>query len=208
LRLYKIGVSFDMTGDAAPAAQAGLGFSSADREKATRFAVTRRDKQMIRVLQQDLPCVEQPFDEWAEQVGVHVSELLTAARSYLRQRRMRRFSAVLHHRQAGFSANAMGAWAVPAEKQDEFGAAAARLPPVSHCYLRPTYPDWPYSIFTMVHGTSAQECEATLGAIAEATGVHERIALYSSREFKKTRLKYFAGDIEAWEESILSRRPN
>ena len=210
LRLYKIGVSFDLGAESAGGGQLmnAPAFSDADRQQATRFAITHRDRQMIRVLQQDLPIVERPFDVWAEEAGVHVAELLTAARAYLRQRRMRRFSAVLHHRRAGIAANAMGAWAVPPGREDEFGVAAAGFPAVSHCYLRPTYPDWPYSVFTMVHGKTPGDCEATLAAIASATGVNERVALYSTREFKKTRLKYFAGDIELWEESVLGKQSN
>ena len=33
---------------------------------------------------------------------------------------------------------------------------------ISHCYQRPTYKDWPYSIFTMAHGRSKEECDAIL----------------------------------------------
>lgn len=200
LKLYKIGVSFDLTGETEPTARAkSAGFAQADRQRAMQQAPAEADQRMIRVLQQDLPIVARPFDAWAAEAGVSVAALLEAGRSMIQRRWMRRFSAVLHHRQAGFSANAMGVWAVPAETADEFGAMAAGFAAVSHCYLRPTYEDWPYSVFTMVHGTAPDDCEATLGAIAVATGVGDYRALYSSRQFKKTRLKYFVGDIERWE---------
>lgn len=201
LKLYKIGVSFDLSGDASATARSGSkGFGQTDRAKALSFTVTDADKRMIRVLQQDLPLTERPFELWAQQAGVTQAELLAAAQRYLDQKQMRRFSAVLHHREAGFSANGMGVWAVPAEQQDAFGATAASFAAVSHCYLRPTYVDWPYSIFTMVHGTSEADCNAVLKAISDATGVREYTALFSSREFKKVRLRYFLGDIEAWED--------
>jgi siroheme decarboxylase len=200
LKLYKIGVSFDLSGESDAAARGeSAGFSDEDREKAMRFSITDADKRMIRVLQQDLPISPQPFDDWARQAGVSVDQLLAAAEGYKKTSRMRRFAALLHHRAAGAKANAMGAWAVPAEKQDAFGALAASFAAVSHCYLRPTYEDWPYCIFTMIHGVSEDDCNATLRAISEASGARSYLALYSSREFKKTRLKYFAGDIEAWE---------
>lgn len=202
LKLYKIGVSFDLTGASEATARSGPQFTEEDRAKAMAFQVTDADKRMIRVLQQDLPVVERPYDLWAQQANVTVEQLLSAAKTYLEQKRMRRFSAVLHHRAAGISANGMGAWAVPPEKQDEFGNFAAGFTAVSHCYLRPTYPDWPYSIFTMVHGTSVEDCNAVLREISAATGVSDYIALFSSREFKKTRLKYFTGDIEAWEQNV------
>ncbi len=205
LKLYKIGVSFDLSGETDAAARSeSPAFSDEDREKAMRFTITDADKRMIRVLQQDLPITEQPFDDWARQAGVSVEQLLAAAEGYKQTSRMRRFAALLHHRAAGVKANAMGAWAVLAEKQDAFGSLAASYAAVSHCYLRPTYQDWPYCIFTMVHGVSEDDCNATLRAISQASGVREYLALYSTREFKKTRLKYFAGDIEAWEASAAS----
>ncbi|MGE5610184.1 MAG: AsnC family transcriptional regulator [Bacillota bacterium] len=204
LKLYKIGVSFDLSADTEVTTQSTLrGFSEEDRAQAPSTPLTDADKRMIRVLQQDLPLTPTPFDAWAEEAHVSPQELLSAARTYLAQHRMRRFSAVLHHRQAGFSANGMGIWAVPPAQQDAFGQLAASFAAVSHCYLRPTYEDWPYSIFTMVHAKSEPDCHTVLRAISQATGVTEYAALFSSKEFKKLRLRYFLGDIEAWETQQL-----
>ena len=209
LRLFKIGVKFDLGGepDAAPhppcAARAGddSGFTQELQDRATTLPLTEADKRVIRVLQQDLPVESRPFDGWAEQAGVTVEELLSAGERFRSQGRMRRFSAVLRHREVGFSANAMGVWAVPPERQERFGRIAAGFSAVSHCYLRPTYPDWPYSVFTMVHGTGPEACERVLAAISAAAGVKNYAALYSTREYKKSRVRYFTGEIEAWEET-------
>ena len=65
--------------------------------------------------------------------------------------------------------------------------------------LRPTYADWPYSVFTMAHGRSKEECDAILDKIAEDTGISERATLYSSTEFKKIRMMYFTDDFKRWE---------
>ena len=97
----------------------------------------------------------------------------------------------------------MGAWIVPEQRQDEFGRLAGGFSAVSHCYLRPSYPDWPYSIFTMVHARQASECEAVLRQIAQASGISSYAALYSTHEYKKARVKYFAGDIEKWENEAI-----
>jgi hypothetical protein len=70
---------------------------------------------------------------------------------------------------------------------------------ISHCYQRPTYKDWPYSVFTMAHGRSKEECDAILDAIAESTGIHDRATLYSSTEYKKVRMIYFTDDFRNWE---------
>jgi len=93
----------------------------------------------------------------------------------------------------------MGVWKVPDEQIADIGRRMAAVRGISHCYQRPTYADWPYSVFTMAHGRSKQECDAVLTAIAEKTGISERATLYSSTEFKKIRLLYFTDDFKDWE---------
>lgn len=204
LKLYKIGVKFNLGGEGdVPERTDASPFDSDKQDSASAFKVTDADKRMIRVLQQDLPIDPEPFTGWAAEAGVSVAELLATAKRYELIGCMRRFSAVLRHRQAGFGANAMGAWIVPPEQQDHFGHLAASYSAVSHCYLRPSYPDWPYSIFTMVHGTSQAVCEQILAEISRHTGVTDYRALYSTHEYKKVRVKYFTGEIESWEDGVL-----
>ena len=117
----------------------------------------------------------------------------------LDRRLLRRVAAILYHRRAGFSANGMGVWQVPAAQIGEIGPRMASFRGISHCYERPTYADWPYSVFTMAHGRSKEECDAVLDAIADDTGIEERATLYSSTEFKKVRLLYFTGAFGDWE---------
>jgi DNA-binding Lrp family transcriptional regulator len=192
VKLYKIGVRFDLGGEeSAP--------SNGKLVAHDPVQIGHDDRKIIRVLQQHLPIEARPFDIWAKQAELSADQLLAAAKRYIELGVMRRFSAVLRHRAIGVSANAMGVWIVPADQQDRFGEIAAQNPAVSHCYLRPSYPDWPYSLFTMVHGKTRVDCEATLAAISVATGINEYTSLYSSHEFKKVRIKYFAGDIEQWE---------
>jgi DNA-binding Lrp family transcriptional regulator len=150
-------------------------------------------------LQEDVPLTPRPFDLWGRQVGLTHEELLERAHDLRERKIMRRFSAVLYHRKAGFRANAMGVWKVPEERIEEVGNAFAQYQAVSHCYERPTYEDWPYSVFSMVHGRSVEECENVLDAMAEETGITERDSLYSTREYKKTRVRYFTPEMEAWE---------
>ena len=116
---------------------------------------------------------------------------------------LRRVAAILYHRRAGFSANGMGVWRVPADQVPEVGSEDGRVRGISHCYQRPTYADWPYSVFTMAHGRSKQECDAVLDRIADEHGLHgdDRAVLYSSTEFKKVRLRYFTDDYANWEGS-------
>ena len=112
---------------------------------------------------------------------------------------MRRFAAVLNHRNAGFVQNGMGVWKVDEDHCEEMGRVMAGFRGVSHCYERPTYDDWPYRLFSMTHGRDKAECEAVLRAISDETGLTEYDVLYSTREYKKTRLRYFTPDLESWE---------
>jgi hypothetical protein len=115
---------------------------------------------------------------------------------------LRRVAAILYHRRAGFSANGMGVWKVPSDQILETGRRMAAVRGISHCYQRPTYADWPYSVFTMAHGRSKEECDAILDRIADEHDLHgdDRAVLYSSTEYKKIRLHYFTDDYAAWEQ--------
>jgi DNA-binding Lrp family transcriptional regulator len=143
----------------------------------------------------------------AEKLGVPVSRLLARCRGMVERKLLRRVAAILFHRRAGFSANGMGVWKVPDEKIAELGPRMAAVRGISHCYQRPTYPDWPYSVFTMAHGRSKEECDAVLDGVAEVAslGEDERSTLYSSTEFKKIRLHYFTPDYSNWEKKYGER---
>jgi DNA-binding Lrp family transcriptional regulator len=197
LKLFKIGVTLDMNTGATAKKEAPQ-YGESDRESADRN-ISEDDKAAIRALQEDVPLTPRPFDLWGRQVGLSYEELLERAYDLCDRKIMRRFSAVLYHRKAGFRANAMGVWRVPEERIDEVGNAFAHYQSVSHCYQRPTYEDWPYSVFSMVHGRSVEECENVLRAMAEETGLTDYTSLYSTREYKKTRVRYFTPEMEAWE---------
>lgn len=188
LRLFKIGVELDVLNGAnraekrppspAPALPPG--------------ELTERDRDFVRVLQQDLPAEPRPFDGWAAELGVGLAELFAWARRMEEARVMRRFAAVLRHQEAGFVANGMICWRMSAEQAAELGPRLAAYPEVSHCYQRPIYPDWPYSVFSMVHALSHQQCEEVARRMAADIGVGDYVILYSVKEYKKTRVQYFA----------------
>jgi DNA-binding Lrp family transcriptional regulator len=200
LKLFKIGVSLDMTGTRPIDARGAPEYSDERRREASRIALTDFDRDLVRALQDDIDLVEEPFAAPARALGLDQDRLLDEARRLQKQGHLRRFAAILRHRKAGFTANGMAVWAVPPERAEEIGPQMASFRSVSHCYLRPTYADWPYSIFTMIHARSREECEATADAIQAATGIDERAMLYSSTEFRKIRLRYFTDEIDGWEQ--------
>ena len=155
-------------------------------------ALSEQDKAAIRLLQEDLPLLPRPFLPTADALGMDEEALFDWMAGAGERGILRRFAGVLRHREAGFGANGMGVWQVPADDVQRVGAAFAQDPRVTHCYQRPTFEGWPYSLFTMVHGHSREECDAALGDLgAKVTGWTDRSVLYSSREFKKERVKYF-----------------
>ncbi len=160
-----------------------------------------RDIAVIRALQGPMKASERPYDEAAAEVGMSTEELLEHLRGMADRKILRRVAAILFHRRAGFSANGMGVWKVPEGEIMETGRRMASFRGVSHCYQRPTYEDWPYSVFTMAHGRSKEECDAILDSIAEECGMgpNDRATLYSSTEYKKIRLRYFTDEYSRWE---------
>ena len=195
IRFFKIGVNFDMVKEEGAAEDYYKpdeynGGVTADWNKAE--PVTESEISAIRELQEDLPLLPRPFEPMAKRLAMSQEDLFALADSFRERGIMRRFSAVLHHRRAGFKANAMAVWKVPPERSEEVGKVMASSRWVTHCYERPTYPDFPYSHYTMIHATSERQCEEVAGDISNATGISDYKLLYSTREYKKTRVRYFA----------------
>jgi DNA-binding Lrp family transcriptional regulator len=196
LKLFKIRMDLEMEAGTEQLARATEAAPPAETEAQP---YDQLDVDVIRALQGDMPVVPEPYAPAAERLGMPVEQLLEHLSGMQERRLLRRVAAILYHRRAGFSANGMGVWKVPDRRITELGPRMAAFRGISHCYQRPTYQDWPYSVFTMAHGRSKQECDAILDSIAEQTGITERATLYSSTEFKKIRLLYFTEDYRAWE---------
>ena len=196
LKLFKIRMDLEMEGDTKSLSTEGVAEAPVELEG---VPYDERDVAVIRATQGDLPVVSEPYAPAAAQLGMTQTALLEHMAGMKERGLLRRVAAILYHRRAGFSANGMGVWAVPEEKIAEFGPRMASFRGISHCYQRPTYEDWPYSIFTMAHGRSKEECDAILDAIAGEFDIAERATLYSSTEFKKIRLLYFTDDFKDWE---------
>ncbi len=198
LKLFKIRMDLQMAGDTQSLASRVEAVEPAPTEKAL---FDERDIAVVQATQGDLPVVPEPYAPAAARLGMPVEELLDHMGTMRDRGLLRRVAAILFHRRAGFSANGMGVWQVPEERIAEIGPRMAAFRGISHCYQRPTYPDWPYQIFTMAHGRSKEECDAILDAVeAEVGCVQARSTLYSSTEFKKIRLLYFTDDFRRWEQ--------
>jgi siroheme decarboxylase len=196
LRLFKIRMDLEMEkGTDALAAAA----DTIEHREPDAIPLSDEDIATIRATQGPMEVVEEPYASAAAELGIAQGELFGRLESLRERRALRRVAAILFHRRAGFSANGMGVWNVPEERILELGPRMSAFRGISHCYQRPTYPDWPYSVFTMAHGRSKEECDAILDSIAADTGIEDRRTLYSSTEFKKIRLRYFTDEHKRWE---------
>jgi DNA-binding Lrp family transcriptional regulator len=188
LKLYKIGVKLDVLNQDPSDPKPSEALKTVSHKK---FIVTELDKKFIRALQADLEPTIEPFKKSARILGITTEELFAKAKEYEEMGVMRRFAAILRHRDAGFSANGMVVWKVPSNKIDDVGYKLAAFPQVSHCYRRPVFSDWPFNLFSMVHARTLKAAERIAHAMSSAVNIRDYSILFSTREFKKQRVKYF-----------------
>lgn len=203
LRLFKIGVTLDMTGERAIDHRSAPQYTHDHREVASKHQLTARDIDVIRAVQGDLSLESNPFDAPARVLGVSVEDLLGELEDLQQRGYLRRFAAILRHRKAGFGANGMAVWDVPEDDILDMGATMAGYTTISHCYQRPKYEDWRYNLFTMIHARKKGEVEEFVAQLSRDHHLQDYAVLYSTTEFKKVRLAYFTPEFEQWEREHL-----
>jgi DNA-binding Lrp family transcriptional regulator len=160
--------------------------------KTPLHCLTEKERRVLRIVQEDLPDSLTPYADMAASAGMEEAEVLALLRSLKAAGTIRRFGASLRHQRAGFAHNAMVAWKAAGEEADEAGRKAAEHPLVSHAYYRPvSSPDWPYTLYTMIHARSQEECAAVVAELAARTSLEEYVVLESLRELKKISMAYF-----------------
>ncbi|ACV62139.1 putative transcriptional regulator, AsnC family [Desulfofarcimen acetoxidans DSM 771] len=153
--------------------------------------LTELEKQIVRELQKGLPLVSQPYLELSGRLGMSETELMEKIKEFLERGLLRRLGAAVRHQDLGYVANAMIVWEVPGEQVLQAGQTMSDFAEVSHCYQRPVYADWPYNLFTMVHGQDEAACQKIAERLSQATGIKKYKLLFSTAELKKSTMKYF-----------------
>lgn len=196
LKMFKISVKLNTTGKDAKK-------EKVKKQTKKEIMLTPLHYDIIKLVQEDIAIVPRPFEHIVNKLRIDYDSLFIILQELQDAGIMRRFAAILNHRNAGFNANAMTVWDVDESKGEEIGRLAAEFSAVSHCYLRPKYPNWQYNLFTMIHGRTTEETNATIEEIASEIEYKSKRPLYSTREFKKVRLKYFTPSFLEWEEQHL-----
>ncbi len=187
---FKIGVNFDLKSRKSETARVDLSETRA-------IEVSARDKRCFRALQSPLPLVQQPFVVLAERTGVSEAELLAFATEH-KGGALRRYVGTFRHRKLGVRGNGMGVWNVPEDRLQEVGQALAAAPEVSHCYARNRITDFDYNVYSMIHGPDEESCREVAKRLSGEVGVGDYTILFSQREFKKVRLRYFLPELDEW----------
>ncbi len=196
LKLFKIAVKMDTTGKRAKRERV-------KEQKHKELEITKQHKAAIMELQKDIDIVKEPFKAATQKLGIGYDEYFALANELKEAGVMRRFATILRHRKAGFNANAMSVWEAPEERAEEIGKKLASFSAVSHCYLRPSFPNWKYNLFAMVHAKTHEESDALIEEMASETGLTNYRKLYSTKEFKKERIVYFSDKFNEWESEVL-----
>lgn len=198
LKLFKIAVRLNMGKD-------NRKKEKVLERKVKDIKLTPLHYRVIKESQNDIPIVKEPFKATINRLNISYDEFFKILNELKDSGVMRRFAGILNHRRAGFNANAMVVWDIDDKKSDEIGKKASAFSAVSHCYLRPKYPNWPYNLFTMIHGRSPEETERVIKELSLEIEHFSRRPLYSTREFKKVRIEYFSPKFEEWESRYLER---
>lgn len=197
LKLFKINVKLNTTG------------KDEKKEKVkkvihTEIELTPLHHKIIRLAQYDIEMVSEPFAKIIKEIDINYDTFFKVLLELQEAGIMRRFASILNHRKAGFNANAMVVWDVDETNGEKIGADAAAFSAVSHCYLRPKYANWPFNLFTMVHGKTTEETNGIIEEMAKEIPNKSHMPLYSSREFKKIRIEYFTPACAEWESKYSS----
>ena len=197
LKLFKISVKLNTTGKDDKK-------EKVKKVKHTDMELTPLHYEIIKRAQHDIAIESEPFKKIITDLDITYTQFFAILLELQEAGVMRRFASILNHRKAGFNANAMVVWDVDAQKGEAIGEAAAAFSAVSHCYLRPKYANWPFNLFTMVHGKTTEETNGIIDEMAKEIEAKSHMPLYSSREFKKVRIEYFTPAFEAWEDQYVS----
>jgi DNA-binding Lrp family transcriptional regulator len=152
--------------------------------------LTRLQKNILRFVQADIPCVPRPYAELAKDNSVDETEIAAQIKVLKKAGYIRRFGAILSHKKVGLKANCMCVWKVPKDKIEIISKAALAMPQISHCYLRKTLKNWPYNFYTMIHGKTKKQCRQIIEALAGKSKVKDFRMLFTKKQFKKTSPRY------------------
>ncbi len=146
---------------------------------------------IIKEVQENMPLTLDPYGDIAKTIGSTRTEVIKHLKKLNDNGFMKRIVAILNHRDSGYPENGMLAAVVPKDVLMDAGQNLSDEANVTHCYERKSYDNWPYNLYAMIHGKTRSEVENTVEKFITETNIDDYQILYSTKEFKKSSLKYF-----------------
>ena len=148
------------------------------------------EKKVLAVIQHGMGITAAPYADMANEAQVSTDELLGVLNGWKQNGILRRIGAIVSHFHVGLGAGMMVVWQVPAEQIEEVGQMLAGFEEVSHAYQRPASDNWPFNLYTMVHGESNEQVKATVEKMSKACGIDKYQGLETVKELKKVPPTY------------------
>jgi len=152
--------------------------------------ISNMERRILGALQEGLPQSQTPYKDVAQRIGIETSELLAVLKDWKKQGKLRRIGAIVNHFKVGLPAGAMVVWQVESEHIVEIGEKFASVKEVSHAYERQTCEDWPYNLYTMVHGKNEEELRHIVEEMSRTSGISNYCVLSTKMELKKVPPTY------------------
>jgi DNA-binding Lrp family transcriptional regulator len=155
--------------------------------------ISAEDRALIRAVEHGLPIVSRPYAAIAQQLGTTETNIINRLQQLIDNGAIKRYGVVVRHRELGYRANGMVVWDVPDDQVSSLGQCIGRFTCITLSYRRPRrLPDWPYNLFTMVHGCDRDEVTQKVQEIVETCGLHDfnHTILFSTRRFKQRGAQY------------------
>ena len=153
---------------------------------------TDQEKAILRIVQSNLPDSLTPYADIAARVGVTEKDVIALLTRLKANGAIRRYGAMIRHQKTDWVHNAMVAWKVDESLVEQCGECAASVENISHVYYRPSKnPDWPYTLYTMIHGRTPAECQAAITKLQAMAPFSEHVILRTVKELKKVSMRYF-----------------
>ena len=160
--------------------------------------LTVEDRALIKTVENGLPIVSRPYAEIAQQLNTSEKDVISRLQHLIDIGAIKRYGVVVRHKELGYTANGMVVWNIPDDKVEELGMCIGKYACVTLSYRRPRrLPDWPYNLFTMVHGSCREEVTKKVNEIIEECNLQntQHNILFSTRRFKQRGASYTQKDV-------------
>ncbi len=180
--------------------------------------LTTEDIDMIRRLQEPFPLTDEPYQKIAADLGITEFQAIEQMKSLVAKKCLKRIGSFLkpvgrigqeHQAPAEAvlkdwpSVKVPGAgnlvvWQIPEEKLERSGPEIAAFREVIYADRRPAYPEFPYSLYTTIRAETPEALELITRRMQDRIGKWPHRVMVTTRELKKTGMKYFPKELDAW----------